>query len=494
MSSFLLNPYIEYGKTYVGYIGAISSTANTYLRANYVSSSGYHYVGGTTYNAQANTSILMRVYDSNGAITMQYTSPVISSTYYLDSIAVDSSGNIYLAGRRAFSTSYYVFLYKLPPNFNGTNFIYQKVYSLVGQTPSSSLPGSILSYPVKLVLDSTGAYATLMYTTSLPTTFVLRIDTSTGNILNGYQMRSGIFNSNQISGAGLVSSLYSATLDTVYILLSGQGGTPIDGTLYTNILYLASVSGTTSLTIGTTTLGYVSGQHSYQLNPYGISVDNNNGKIIIGGMYQVSTSLIYGLNVIYTPTSSTGFSFTSAQYTGVSTLNKSTWYKGVSIGGDSNAYLVGFDENNSAAVIHRWSESGIINLEGRITGSNWASGEFGNSTLPIFYNTTADSNYVYAVGSFDYPTAGNFARGLIARIPTTPNFTSKTGTYSPANAAFGTTSTTVSFTAPTAGSTTAISYSQMTAGISATSTAGFLTNTVSETWTITSYTESIYKF
>ena len=497
MTAFLINPYVEF-VTKFGFIGGfgLAGTNGVFPGACVVDSLGNFYIGGTrstNTSAQGNYAFLTKI-DKNNNVVWQYTSSSSpSGSYIIQQMVVDKNNNLYVIGIRSGIT----FISAFSSSFNGTP-LWQKTWNI----PNSNVYNFNNQYSRNsITVDSTGTYITaIAQNESTGTLYIGRFNASTGASIVQYNFPTSVAVNNP---AGIVTSQYSGALDQMYVSFAGASGT-----------YIISISGTTSLTVDGAYYGYYFNIFANRTIPNHIAVSPTTGQVITGGQYYNSTASTgtvgtYGFHLGYTTLGGTNGKTLTNPYdrrygnpaTGKNLLPVASVISPNPGTTDGGPYFiqVGNDLSFNCATIVVSSLGGTVYANFKITGSDWYARTVSVPYTPILTSVAVDTNFIYAAGYIQSTTSLKDVNAFFVKIPlsllalSSFNFNN---TFSPANAAFGTSSTSVTINQATDYNFTAqsIGLTDTPVSFSLTSTSQTLA-TLADTWSTYSYsTQKIYTF
>lgn len=436
------------------YIGAINYGGTmSLITCTCVDSAGNQYLGGVIGRGVNNTAFVAKI-NNYGAVQWIYGIPAPSSTtiIFIDSMCVDTSNNLYVAGRQGFTSSSFGYLWvaKLPTNFTGAaTYTWQRTINVAGGTSNDT--STLYANGVKIGIDSSSTYLTIGIQGYGGAILIGRLNASNGlNAISGsfgYQLENAtLWPTISLSLGNLLVSTYSTTLDNIYFTVYGSH--KISGSTYSNVTSVVRLlpgGAILGLASGAPSTYYKSGSISTQYRGYGITQNPSGGNIFING-FNTSTTGSWQLGLSYP----LGFIFDRV-YGNANIQNINATIAG------GNLYTAGYNNTSTSGSFfsQQWSLAGTLYQDDNWTGSNWVK----NTSLPqspIFTGITSDSTYLYYGGHFDYSAAANYSHGFFAKIPFSSTGFQKAGTYSPSSSIFGTTGTTVTstVTSTSAGSTT----------------------------------------
>ena len=492
MSSFLINPYVEF-VTKFGFIGGfgLAGTNGVFPGACVVDSLGNFYIGGTRSNgntAQGLYAFLTKI-DKNNNVVWQYTSSISpSGSYIIQQMVVDKNNNLYVIGTRSGIT----FISAFSSSFNGTP-LWQKTWNI----PNSNLYNFNNQWVRNsITVDSTGTYITaIAQNESTGTLYIGRFNASTGASIVQYNFPTSVVVNNP---AGIVTSQYSGTLDQMYVSFAGASGTLI-----------SSISGTTSLTMDASYFGYYFNISANRTQPTHIAVSPTTGQVITGGVYNNSSAStgtvgVYGFHLGYTTPSGKTLTLPYDRRYGNPATGKTLLPVASVISPnpgttDGGPYFiqVGTDLNNNCATIVVSSLGGTVYANFKITGSDWYARTVSVPYTPILTSVAVDTNFIYAAGYIETTTSLQSVNAFFVKIPLSLLALSSfqfNNTFSPADAAFGTSSTSVTINEANNYSAQSIGLTYAAGGLSLTSTSQTVA-TIADTWSTYSYsTQKIYTF
>jgi hypothetical protein len=480
MTAIIINPYVEFITKY-GFIGGygLGGTNGIFPGACAVDSLGNFYISGTrsTNNSAVGIYIFLTKIDKNNNIVWHYTSSATpSGSYIVHQMVIDKNNNVYIIGQRAGIT----FISAFSASFSGTP-LWQKTWNIANLNLNS--PQSRNS----ITVDSTGTYVTaIAQNESTGTLYIGRFNASSGASIAQYNFPTSTAVNNP---AGIVTSKYSGTLDQMYVSFAGASGTLI-----------SSISGTTTLIMNSSYFAYFFNVSANRTIPNHISVAPSTGEVITGGSYYNSTTTYgpigtYGLQIGYTTPSGQTLTLPFDRKYGNNIAGKTIIPVASAITpvnsevGGPYYIQVGNDLSFNCATIVVSSLAGTVLSNFKITGSDW----YARTTTPytpILTSVDVDKNFIYAAGYIQSTSAYQSTNAFFVKIPLTTIAVANyayNNTISPGDAAFGTSSTSVTIAEGGDYSSQSIGLTYQAGGLTLTSTSQTLA-TLADTWSTYSYT------